>query len=668
MTLPIKSNIEQFQKIISNSGFRLSNELPADWAEKNIIMDKKPFPGPLRYDKSPYTREIVNTLSPDHPARVVAVMKGGQIGFSTGVIYAGSMWIIRNNPGNILITVGSAELMDRAMMRIDSFIDNSGTRKYIQSQAKRARAQKTGDTNQMKEFFGGLLAIYNADNHKNIRQDDYMYGFIDDFESIKQSSDKSGSTLELLEQRFAAYGDKKKILLISTPELDATSNIKPAFLSGDQRYFNIPCPVCHEYIVLHWAHDGGGGMVWELDNQGKVIEKSVGYCCPKCAGFFRDNRKHIWVNDGIWIPTAVPDTPYHFSYQISSLYAPVGMDDWFKYVNQYVSANPNSGRIESKYKVFRNVVEGLTYEAPASSFKATSLMQTNVRDYEPGIVPDELSKADGNGEIVMLTCGADMNGVEDDGRLDFEIKAWTESGANYSIYEGSIGTFIPKEGDYVNKADRARFTYRNTVERCIWKEFDAIRNREWDTQSGKKKFRVYLTFLDCGYLDKYALSYIDRSGGKVIGIKGEKEDRMSEFGVDKPKFRLSSFNNKMFLAQVNVYKDDFSDFANLYWDKTAESQPPFFMNFPTPGNGMYTYKNFFAHYEAEERKVIKDPKSLKVSYRWQKKTHASQNHKFDCAIYNLVGADIIVHKTCETRGIKKATWSEFIEITKGVGR
>ena len=238
--------VEQLKKIVRGSKVQLSSIKPSDWVEQNVIIPGKPFPGPFRYDKTPYTREIVNCLAPDHPARRIAVKKGAQLGFSSGVVYAGLMWLIRNQPGNSLVTVGSPELIKKAMGRIDSFITNSGNRTLIGDQSGRVRSGKTGDTNLMKEFPNGILSIYNADNHKNIRQDDYMYGFLDDLESIKSESEKSGDTIDLLEQRFASYADTQKIFLISTPELALNSNIDYAFSRGDQRYYNVHCPATNQ--------------------------------------------------------------------------------------------------------------------------------------------------------------------------------------------------------------------------------------------------------------------------------------------------------------------------------------------------------------------------------------------------------------------------------------
>jgi phage terminase large subunit GpA-like protein len=261
--------IQQIQGILAAGNVQISNIKPSEWTEKNMIM-QKPFPGPFRYSKTPYTREIVDCLSPDHPARWVAVMKGAQVGFSSGVIYPGVGWIIKNNPGNTFITVGAPDLIEKSMEKLDLMIDACGIRDYIKPQVMRNRMNKSGDTNFKKEFPGGYVTIASANNHKAIRQVDLQYGFFDDFESVKGQSKESGDTRKLLEQRFAAYADTHKIFYISTPELKQGSNIEPAYELGDRRKFLVPCPCCHAFIELKWNVEGGGGIFFERDDSGRA--------------------------------------------------------------------------------------------------------------------------------------------------------------------------------------------------------------------------------------------------------------------------------------------------------------------------------------------------------------------------------------------------------------
>ena len=74
-------------------------------------------------------------------------------------------------------------------------------------------------------------------------------------------------------------------------------------------------------------------------------------------------------------------------------------------------------------------------------------------------IPEKLSVKDGNGQVVLITLASDLNGKMDDARLDYEVVAWTESGANYSIDHGSIGTFIPNQTQrQKDKDDREHWT------------------------------------------------------------------------------------------------------------------------------------------------------------------------------------------------------------------
>ena len=663
----------QFEKIARNNIPYISNIKPSDWVEQNLIMGK-PFPGPFRYSRTPYTREIIDCLSPDHPARKVAVMKGAQIGFSSGVIMPGTVWMIRNNPGNTVISVGAPDLIKKAMSKLDGALYNSGSRAYIKPQALRRKMQQSGDTNQEKEFVGGYVTIFNIGNHKAGRQIDLQYGFFDDLESVKSSSKESGATVELWDKRFAAYADTCKIFYISTPERKQGSNIEPLFLMGDQRYYNVHCPCCHEKIDLQWNiqidEKNTGGIVWETDSHGHVIESSVGYVCQKCAGFFTDKSKHKMLNDGLWIPTARPIKEDFFSYHINSLYAPVGMYGWAYYAVEYLKAcPPGQPRNESKYQVHINTVEGKTYEATGTSPEANSI-QENIRAYKIGEIPESLSIRHGNGRIVLLTCAADMNGTEDDARLDWELCGWSESGVKYSINQGRIGTFIPREGSLKTKEDRQKWSYRFDATNSVWNEFSKIIKGEYVTDTGRK-MKIALSGLDCGYFaNNYAYPYLDRinvmPNTYIVGLKGEKADEYILFDKDLRAFKPAQERPNLYILKVGRIKDRIAEYMQLKWDpNTSESQPYGFMNFPTPANGLYSYKDYFKHYESEQRIIEANADGTGVAACWRKKDSAVQNHFWDVAVYNEAVKDIFMDKISKELKLKEMTWKEFVKILTG---
>lgn len=657
-----------FIDILEGARAKISNIKPSDWVEENRYMtpDVSPIPGKFSYDNSPYTREIIDCLSPDHPARQIAVMKGAQIGFSTGVIEGGIGWIMSQQPGNILFLVGHDDLVKDAMNKVDRMIDNSGIRHLIKSTSMRARNTKSGDTDSMKEFPSGYLKLGIA-NHKSLRNISMQYGFIDDFESMKSDSKQSGSTKEMIEQRFAAYAKKMKLFYISTPELEKTSNIEPVYLLGDQRKYHVHCPCCDQLIHFEWEIQSElnpkemAGMTWLLDDENRLIEDSVGYTCYKCGNFFDDSDKTSLIRKGKWIPTAEPSQPGYYSYHISSLYAPTYMYSWAHYVRKFLEANPIGGtRDEEKWKTFRNLALGYTYKEQGHSIKA-SMLQENIRDYEIGIIPNKLSIEDGNGEIVMITLGSDMNGTEDDARLDYEIVAYSESGASYSIEHGSIGTFFNKDS---GRVDREKWTYKHNHPKSVWPVLAQIVNRTYVTQSGRQ-MKILISGLDVGYnasTDKninHGYEFLDKKVGLVIGLKGKGEDKYQNKEIDSKLYRKSKERpHDMYLVESNKSKDVLVSYITLMWNPDYQDhQPANFMNFPTPSGGLYLAKNYFNHFEAEEKVLDKQG-----NYIWQKKSSAVQNHLWDCRLYANVVRDIVIDEAFREMKIKNGTWKDYVNI------
>lgn len=661
---------EQIKNIVRRNIPEISRIKPSDWVEQNIVMGK-PFPGPYKYSRTPYVREIIDILSPDCACWGCAVKKGAQIGFSAGVIYPGICWIIKNNPGNTSLSVGAPDLIQKATDKIDAAINSSGIRDYIKPQSQRKRNNKTGDTNTQKDFTGGFVMIWSANNHKNIKQVDLETQFNDDFVSIKKSSKESGSTDKKLDQRSAAYANTKKRFDVSTAEL-VGSTIDEAYERGDKRRYFIPCPCCHDMITIDWAIPSlilpgqMAGITWRLKENGQIDKATVGYICPLCNGFFDDKNKQEWLNKGEWIATAITRVEGYRSYQISALYAPIGMDGWDKYVNDFIEANPEGQpRDEAKWQQFINEVLGESYEPVSSSINATAL-EKNIRTYPIGTVPDEQSVADGNGHIVLLTLALDLGGryvgdqlksEYDDARVDWEIIGHAESGSTYSINHGSIGTFT---NAYLGKKDEGRefWSYELNKPNNVWKVVDQLRAMKFPF--GKGTMSIQLTGIDSGFADHHVFNYIEsrRGSGHVIALKGDKENKPVAYGLDRRHWKDSASRSNQFILQVGNLKDILASRITLNWDGRSK-QPGGFLNFPQRADGKYERENYFAHYEAEHRVV--DAK--KGTFIWEKKKSNVQNHCFDLAVYSMAIREILMYKVFKEikEDPKEGTWREFSE-------
>jgi phage terminase large subunit GpA-like protein len=658
----------QLQEILEAGRVKISSLKPSDWAEKNIIMPK-PFPGPLSYSKTPYTREIIDCFAPDHSAREIAVMGAAQFGKTASIIVPVIGYIIENDPGNIIMTVGHEDLLTEAMDKIDAMLDSTGLRRMIRSNAKRAKSQKTGDTNTVKQFPNGYLKLSSASNPKIWRQADYKFGLIDDYEAVKTGSKVAGSTRDLIEKRFTAYSTTRKILYVSSPELKQNSNILEVYNLGDQRKFLVPCPCCGEYIELKWSitkdDEVIGGITWKLDEEQQLIPDSVGYICQECGGFFTDQHKIDIVNKGFWQPTAKPSRPDFYSYHMSALYSPPGMSDWTYYVYKWLEANPpGQKRKETKFQAFLNLNLGEPYEGESEAPRANEL-QKNIRQYEISLIPEKISEKDGNGKMVLLTCACDLNGTENDARLDYEIVAWSENGSTYSVLHGSIGTFVPREGEKKFKEDRVKWTYQHNKPNSVWPELEKVIQTKYRTDSGRNMI-IAMTGIDTGHYTTHAYSFIDKKNSMLIcGLKGDKENKFRKLGQDTAKFKKAHERGNLYIVDVNLVKDELAGLINLQWDRWNDSyQPPGFMNYPTPSGGKYLFDNFFSHYEAEHK--IPDLKDGEmIGYKWVKKTSVSQNHFFDVRVYNIVLRDIFVYLFGKEAKITNPQWSDFVNMALG---
>lgn len=667
--------IKEF-KLIDSHTFSLSEILPSNYAEAKRVMtsDVSAWEGNFSYDRTPYLREIIDRLAPDNPARIVSVIKGAQIGFTAGVIENGIVWIIENAPGNILFMCGDKELTKEVVdKRLEQAIDSCNIRHLIRPNTVRKKNNRSGDTSSSKEFAGGSLIADGVNNPGKLRNRSVMYGFIDDYDHAKRDDKKEGSFRRRLEMRFASFAWKMKLFYISTPTIKGQSNIEEVFELGDQRRYHVPCPCCGSFIVIEWRikkdENNFAGIHFELDEHGKLKDKSVGYICQNCGQFFTEIHKRDMLHNGNWVPTATPSEDGAFSYHIPSLYAPPGMYNWTYYVRQFLECYPNGLQQKANVgnlKTFLNTCLGQTYEERG---KAPKIMQlsTNTRNYKIGTIPCKLSEDDGNGKIVMITCACDLNGKVDDARLDYEVVAHSETGSTYSIDAGSIGTFQR----FTDETKRELFTYRNNEPMNVWEIFlNDVLQKSYVSDTGKT-FNVFCCGVDTGNFTNYANAFVDKCMGLpvpmlVVGLKGDRE-KVRKLGADSPNYHKSKEREYLYLLESNQLKDTLADRMELQWrEDSGLSQPVGFMNYPEPSDGKYTVKGYFSQFEAEHKVAKLNSDGSEIGYLWQKRHSTVVNHFWDIRHYDIALRDIFMDVFCKAAKVKIPSWGEYVHLIKKI--
>ena len=97
------------------------------WADRHRVLSPRGAneAGPWRTSRTPYLQELMDALSPRHPAQRVVFMKGSQLGASeSGCNWIG--YVIHHAPGPMLAVQPSVELAKRfSQQRIDPLIEES---------------------------------------------------------------------------------------------------------------------------------------------------------------------------------------------------------------------------------------------------------------------------------------------------------------------------------------------------------------------------------------------------------------------------------------------------------------------------------------------------------------------------------------------------------------
>lgn len=662
-----------FERIIEKSySYRVIKKQPSEWVEENVFLTSAESvrTGLFSYNFSPYSKEVIDNISPSNPAEVVAIMKCSQSGFTSGVIVPAMAYIMDESPANILFLSGNETLVKDTMRdRFDTVINNNSRLKdLIRPNVVKKKNQKSGDTDSKKEFAGGSLTAISY-NPSKLRFYSVKYILADEFDDAPRNDKKEGSIRSLVEARAKSFGSRKKIIYCSSPTVKGQSNIEEAFNLGDKRKWNWECPHCKTYIPIEWRIDKGdgnfAGIKYQLNEKKELIEDSVHYECQECEGKIYYKQKYDLNLTGKWIPTCKPTRPNYLSYKFNALCNPPGFSSWIDLVYKWLDANPPDGVIdEGKLKTFINVELGDLWEEKGTTLRVNELMD-NTRSYNIGVVPDTTIENDDNGKVSIITMACDLGGImnEDieDVRLDYEIIAHSTKGRTYSIDHGSIGTFKRtrerSKREKENDSNREKWTYREGLNNCVWDKLREIMDTNFIGQSGNA-YNIDLTVIDTGEFTKLANNFIDSIQDKlVVGVKGygEEERKASK---DTPVINRSREQRNLYILQVNQLKDILA--SNMKLKRGIDGfQPSGFMNFPQPENGKYTMRSYFSHFEGEHRvPVIKN--DVEVGFAWKKKHSHVKNHFFDVAVYNIAAKDIYIdYLRRNFKEYRDLTWDDF---------
>jgi len=446
----------------------------SSWADEFRLLSSTASsePGRWRTARTPYLRDIMDCLSPSHPAERVVVMSGAQIGKTE----CGNNWIgyvIHRSPGPMLMVQPTVEIAKRvSKQRIAPMI---AATPVLRERVAESRSRDSGNTVQVKEFEGGLLIITGANSGAGLRSMPIRFLFMDEVDEYPGDVDGQGDPVALAEKRTATFA-RRKVFLTSTPTIKGLSRIEREYLESDQRRFFLGCPECGHPDYLVWRDVGHHRIEWEEGSP-----KTAHMVCSGCGTRIDERYKTEMLEAGEWRPTAQGDG-HTVGFHLSALYSPLGWKSWAQCASEFVRVKEDPFRL----KTWVNTVLGETWEERGDSVEAGSLMAR--LEKFPAEVPTGVG---------VLVAAVDVQGD----RLEAVVKGYGAGEESWLV------AFTQLHGDPARES--------------VWHDLDRFLAQSFEHESGQK-LKVECAVVDSGgahteHVYRYCKA---RQGRRVFPVKG----------------------------------------------------------------------------------------------------------------------------------------------------
>lgn len=161
-------------------------------------------------------------------------------------------WCIAEDPGPILwVTASLQEARKFAKSRLLPLLERCGP---VAARFPRERNRK----NTLEIYFPGApLIITGSESEASLQSTPFRYIFLDEARSYPKGA------VEMVSKRTRSYTYNYKRVFISTPDTEGDT-VHRAFLSGDQRHYEVKCPGCGAFQELEWKEkEQRGGIKWD---------------------------------------------------------------------------------------------------------------------------------------------------------------------------------------------------------------------------------------------------------------------------------------------------------------------------------------------------------------------------------------------------------------------
>ena len=172
-------------------------------------------------------------------------------------------------------------------------------------------AKRTGMTLLQQEFGTSLVNFVGSNSPANLASRPARVAIMDEVDKFPKEVRNEADAVNLAEQRTKSFTNPLRVKASTPTEEDGL--IWQEFLKGDQRRYQVPCPLCRKPVVFAWSEQfcvmprlGCEAWVswdstakrsdgsWDLDR----VARSAHAVCPHCGGDIPDSAKTRMIREG----------------------------------------------------------------------------------------------------------------------------------------------------------------------------------------------------------------------------------------------------------------------------------------------------------------------------------------------------------------------------------
>lgn len=538
----------------------------SSWADERYYLSPESASEPGKWRTRSYQRDIMDAITDGRYERIT-VRKSARVGY-TKIINAGIGYFIDHDPCSQLVvqpTIDDASGYSKE--EIAPMLRDCPCFNGLVSDPK---SRDSANTVAKKAYPGGILNLIGANSARGFRRLTVRIVWFDEINGFPPSAGQEGDQLALGEKR-ASDSWNRLYVYGSTPTIKGFSRITDKFEESDQRFLEVPCPLCGHPQVLRWAN-----IKWPKDNPERAY-----YECAHCQRPIDHSHKRAMVDAGRWVATA--SAHRHAGFFLWSAYSFSPGAAWSEIARRFLMAHQHfkSTGDDSRLKTWTNTDLGEDWEEKGDGVEVQDLGR-NLKKIAPDTCPDW---------VLVITCGVD---VQDD-RIELEIVGWDDGFQSFSL-------------DY-------KVLHGDTTRQDVWDQLDEQLNRRF--QRGPISQRINCAVIDHGHRTHMVETYVKpRQVRRIYAAKGSSQPGQPLLKAPSKK----SLKKGIWLLIIGT--DTAKDM--VYSRLKIETPGPGFCHFPDGRSDEY-----FKQLAAEEV-VTRWEKGVKKRV-WKKKR--ARNEALDLRVY-----------------------------------